>query len=269
MKRSSGFRKPASSLPESLNQKLNMYALSATTAGVSLLALAQPSEAKIVYTPADYVILRHSSFDLDLNHDGKVDFEINQTSGCTTDGGFGGFCRSRLYAYVPYYQDRGNAVVGQGQWPFHAYALKAGASISPAQPVGASALYFRSRSSRGVGICTGSWTNARNRYLGLKFVIAGRIHFGWARLSATCKLGSKVSGILTGYAYETIPDKPIRAGQTSDVEDPVLGPDPADGDGSGAFLTDPETTESDSLNTLALGAQGVTLGRRKEPALQP
>jgi hypothetical protein len=89
MKRSSGFRKPAPNFPESLNQQLNMYALSAATAGVSLLALAQPSEARVVYTPADQVILRHSSFDLDLNHDGKVDFEINATSGCT--GGCGRF----------------------------------------------------------------------------------------------------------------------------------------------------------------------------------
>jgi hypothetical protein len=231
VKRSSASRKPASRLPESLNQQLNMYALSAATAGVTLLALAQPSEARVVYTPADQVILRNSSFDLDLNHDGKVDFEINATSGCTV--GDGRFCQTRLYAYVPFYQDRGNAVVGNGQWPFHAYALKAGRSISPAQPVGGTALYFRSRAYQTLGHCTGSWTKAVNRYLGLRFVIAGQIHFGWARLSATCKVGSKMSGILTGYAYESTPDKPILAGQTSD-EDAAIAPDSLGGLALGA-----------------------------------
>jgi hypothetical protein len=39
MKRSSGPRKTVSNLSESVHQRLNMYAISATTAGVSLLAL--------------------------------------------------------------------------------------------------------------------------------------------------------------------------------------------------------------------------------------
>jgi hypothetical protein len=44
------------SLPASLDQHLNLYALAAGAAGVSLLAFAQPSEAKIVYTPTHKVI---------------------------------------------------------------------------------------------------------------------------------------------------------------------------------------------------------------------
>jgi hypothetical protein len=258
MKRTLRPRKTAN-LSESMHQRLNAYAIAASAAGVGALALAQPSEAKIVYTPVHHVILRHSTFGLDLNHDGKVDFQINQTSGCTTDGGFGGFCQTRLYAYVPFYQDPGNAVMGQTKWPFHAAALKAGAPINAAQPFGASALYFRSRASNTAGRCTGSWTDVKNRYLGLKFEIKGKVHFGWARLSVTCTLHAKKSGVLTGYAYETVPNRPIRAGETSRGEDPVSYPGSADGSGSSSSLTNPtpDILHPTSLGGLALGAQGV------------
>jgi hypothetical protein len=53
--------------------------------------------------------------------------------------------------------------------------------------------------------------------LGLKFVVHGKVHYGWARLSITLghhRQYDDVSGTLTGYAYETVPNKPIIAGQT-------------------------------------------------------
>ena len=54
---------------------------------------------------------------------------------------------------------------------------------------------------------------AHNKYLGLKFRIHGKSHFGWARLNVECK-APKLFGLLTGYAYETIPNKPIITGKT-------------------------------------------------------
>jgi len=38
-------------LSDSVHRKLDMYALAARTAGVGVLALVQPTEAKIIYTP--------------------------------------------------------------------------------------------------------------------------------------------------------------------------------------------------------------------------
>jgi len=67
----------------------------------------------------------------------------------------------------------------------------------------------------------GNWKNSKNRYLGLKFEIKGKTHFGWARLSVGFKNG--IRAILTGYAYETIPNKPIKAGQTHGENDATLG----------------------------------------------
>ena len=44
--------------------------------GVGVLALTQPVEAKIVYTPAHHVINANQTYGLDLNHDGTSDFEL-------------------------------------------------------------------------------------------------------------------------------------------------------------------------------------------------
>ena len=55
MKTSPSSLKPVN-LSDSLYQHLHMYALAASAAGVSLLAMAQPSEAEIVYTPANVTI---------------------------------------------------------------------------------------------------------------------------------------------------------------------------------------------------------------------
>jgi hypothetical protein len=60
----------------SLQQKLSIYALAAGAAGVGLVALSQPAEAKVVYTGAHQLIGRNQSFGIDLNHDGITDFTI-------------------------------------------------------------------------------------------------------------------------------------------------------------------------------------------------
>jgi len=51
-----------------------MYALAAGAAGVGMVAMARPSEAKITNTPANQQIPLCDFFDLDLNHDGITDF---------------------------------------------------------------------------------------------------------------------------------------------------------------------------------------------------
>ena len=89
------------------------------------------------------------------------------------------------------------------------------------------------------GSC-GEWMGKSNSqaYLGLKFTIKGTIHFGWARVKVdTLQTQQKFSATLTGYAYETIPGKPIIAGATK-------GPD---------VVTVQPNTEHVGLGRLALG----------------
>jgi hypothetical protein len=70
-------------LSKSLHRQLNAYAIAAGAAGVGMLALAQPAEAKIVYTPAHVVLTTvypHTSYNLDLNHEGINDFRLVASS---------------------------------------------------------------------------------------------------------------------------------------------------------------------------------------------
>src|SRR5271166_6553728 len=63
-------------LSDSLHRQLNMYTLAAGATGVSVLALAQPADAKIVYTPANIRIPQNGSVQLDLNNDGIPEFSV-------------------------------------------------------------------------------------------------------------------------------------------------------------------------------------------------
>ena len=113
-----------------------------------------------------------------------------------------------------------------------------------------------------VATLAGPWFNITNRYLGLKFTIKGKTHYGWARL--TVGRGLALPATLTGYAYETIPDKAIVAGKTNGVADDFTHLDPGPNASTPGPI--PETLQPASLGTLALGAQGLALRRRKESA---
>ena len=59
----------------------------------------------------------------------------------------------------------------------------------------------------------GQWgDNAHNRFLGVKFKVHGATHFGWVRLTVNTTPNGLLSGTITGYAYETVPNTPILAG---------------------------------------------------------
>jgi hypothetical protein len=227
-----------------LDKMLAGYATTATAVGVALLATAQPAEAKIIYTKANVTA---SSYLLDLNRDGVPDFNIRFCS-C---GGSG----TNLWVEVSssqYIHAGQNAIRVQAASPRAAAALVRGALIGPTRPFynprkyyGATMAWFEPYSSGG------PWINVTNRYLGLKFLIHGEVHYGWARITNV----GLWSFTVTGYAYETTVGKSLRAGQTSET-----AVDEADG---AASLTMP-TTKGPSLGMLACGAEAMAVWRRKE-----
>ena len=73
MKRSA--RREKDNLSDSIHHRLNAYALAATAAGVGVLFSGQPTEAKVVYTPADHWLPLNRTLHLDLNHDGVNDLD--------------------------------------------------------------------------------------------------------------------------------------------------------------------------------------------------
>jgi hypothetical protein len=244
-------------LPESVHRQLNMYALAASAAGVGLLALASPAEAKIVYTPAHRVIGPHHSYNVDLNHDKITDFTIvNHVSACTD------FCFFQLRQYAAGGNSAAGYAIGSGQ--FLASDLKPGARIGPRSPFkkGTAALVV-ARSNVNTSnqtIVYGPWANVKDRYLGLKFQIEGETHYGWARLNVKVSK-TKITATLTGYAYETIPNKPIIAGKRK-------RPDNASVKESNAARNVP-ARKPDTLGVLALGSPGLSMRRREELAAAP
>jgi hypothetical protein len=251
-------RKTAS-LSESAHKRLDMYAIAATAAGVGALALTQSAEAKIIYTQAHKVIGRNHSVVLDLNHDGKADFTFHETFITTTSVGEN---HSLILSVLPGHKN--NGIVGMDR---HASALSAGVRLGPKRRFSYGkklmAVDYYADGTGGSGTCAGPWNNVKNRYLGFKFSIKGKAHFGWARLNVSCTttFGTHtVTGVLTGYAYETTPNKAIVTGQTKRSED-ESGIDQA----NSASLTTPVFRPA-SLGQLAMGAPGLFAWRREDSA---
>ena len=68
--------------------------------------------------------------------------------------------------------------------------------------------------TKGFSNTVGPWKDVTDRYLGFRFVIGTGWHYGWARLRVKLDAGGAIEGALTGYAYESVPLKPIIAGKT-------------------------------------------------------
>jgi hypothetical protein len=231
-----------------------MYALAASAAGVGLLALTPPAEAKIIYTPVHRVIMPKHSYNIDFNHDGIADFKIaNSVSACTD------FCFFELRQRPADGNSAVGYTVGSG-FPLDS-ALKPGALIGPRSPfkkgtaamvVARSNVYTSNKT-----VVYGPWGHVKDRYLGLKFQIKGNTHYGWARLNVKVAK-TTITATLTGYAYETIPGKGIVAGKTK-------GPDDARAEESSAAPM--PTSKPATLGALALGAPGLSIWRREEVSL--
>jgi hypothetical protein len=278
MNRSSRPRK-AANLSESLNRQLKMYTLAAGATGVSVLASAQPAGAKIVYTHAHVTLQNPASFALDLNHDGIIDFYLDlhrAVRGRSHSASFLSICHRLSHSNCESFNSSTapnalNAIeiVANRYYRFKAAALHAGAEIQSkvrfrnkkAVLMGAGEFYDTSEgrtSTRWIAPWVNGGKGVKNRYLGLKFLIRGKFHFGWARLTVTTEKNS-FTATLTGYAYETIPGKGIIAGQTKGVDDSnVEQPD-------AAFT--PPVPEPGTLGAMAMGAPGLSIWRRKETSL--
>ena len=254
------FRTPAN-LSDSVHRQLDLYALAASAAGVGFLALAQPVEGKVVYTPANLKIVFRDHVSLDLNHDGVTDFILSNTSYSYIHG---------TASYLRVKPSKGNAVVVEfrGRKQIGAADLKAQVTIGPEKHF----VNSNSEMMAGYGIAYATYTfrsffgpwahggkGVKNRYLGLKFVIRGHVHYGWARLTVPMWVQRKrdIVGHLTGYAYETIANKAIITGnkiESNEIETGVEQPNPAS-------LIAPNINPT-TLGLLAGGSPGLSVWRR-------
>jgi hypothetical protein len=234
----------------SLHHNLNAYALGAAAAGVTALAATPPAAAEVIFTPAHEKVTLNGRLNLDLNHDGIVDFLFANFYGSTTGVG------DRLYL-EPINSFNGAVQGIPNVRAFPAAALPAGVVVGPHETFGfgSQQMAYASRSADSIG---GSWKRAKNRFLGLRFQINGHIHFGWARLTVGADAGKDiVAATLTGYAYETVAGRPIVTGQTQGTfEDTSSTPSE-------------DQPSSTNLGQLALGSRGLTPKREGSEMKMP
>jgi len=249
MKRSLRPSRTPANLSEPVQRRLSLYTLAASAAGVGMLASTLPAHAKIVYTPAHIRISPHHMVPLDLNHDGKTDFTLDDTLYTTTAS----FFRSGRLSIQPHSANQAwGHLTNKG---FHyASPLPAGVKVGARGTFTPGSLSLAYAHKEGASsTCAGKWNNVQRRYLGLKFIIEGKIHFGWARLNVSCT-GYKIHALLTGYAYETIPSKAIVTGQTKGQDERVGTA------GAGVSMSAGPAT----LSSLAGGSTALSVWRRKD-----
>jgi hypothetical protein len=268
-RQSSTGRRPVS-LSSALEKSLLAYASAAVAAGVSLLAMTNSVEAKVVYTPAHTNIpVNTGSVLLDLNHDGIADFSLWNSKGAYGHQAFGtlnvGCAAVPVSNHNSTCRYQNNEIWGEGMVSgrfasaLHpGFMVKANKSYfqqgrklvgSQNQALGpvadmANIIFTVSSTGQTSSASRGQWFFTKRRYLGLQFMIGKEVHYGWARLAVTLPTGGfeGIQATLTGYAYETIPNKPIITGKTK---------------GSDVVILDPA-----SLGHLAQGASGIPVWRK-------
>lgn len=235
-------------LAPKLDKHLLAYATAASAAGIGLLA--QPAEAKIVYTAAHTTIQGNGgNLNLDLNNDGIADFIIFNgfPEGVRhPEGAFG-------YGLNIYPAQAGNEIWGA----LSAKGFECAAALPPSVKVGPGAA-FQSE-SLALFLASGSYTRGvtehcpwaskhRGAFVGLKFVVDGQTHYGWAHIT----VGSTT--VLNGYAYETVANQPISTGKTNGpVENAAVSSLPLS-----------PSPQPATLNLLAQGSPGLAIWRRPE-----
>ncbi len=233
-----------SKLSDSLHQRLNSYALAASVAGVGVLALVQPAEGRIVYTKT-YCLFgagQGHSCEIDLLNNGVSEFGVHFTYRQNGEQLVGAYMYQRIgRADRIEVAENSHSHCGRSS----AYALQKGALINSGHlcgSVGPFLMLLHETTSKGRSYNAGQWKDVTNRYLGFRFVINRGWHYGWARLNVKVDKSGNIEGALTGYAYETIPNKPIIAGKTH-----------------GKDVT---TLNGATLGHLARGASGLSAWRR-------
>ena len=235
-----------------LNCQIAQYSLAAAVAGVSMLALAQPAAGEVVVTKKTIPIpltptgvrepvkvsmanngINDFSFELFSSNVNSVAERILTLDGATPRDRV--IAMGDLNSYAAQLQ-RGRKI--GGTYDNLGSRLLVEASVS-----GGTSRYFR-----------GFWDgNLKNQFLGVRFLIDGKPHYGWIRLSVTTntKPHGPFMAAITGYAYETVPNKAILAGAAKSTDEVQ-------------FLREGRNQVGPSLGVLALGSDGMQLWRREE-----
>jgi len=230
-------------LQPEVSHRVAAYVVAAGAAGVGLLALAPAARADIVYTPSSATYTTgEPSLGISLENNGTINFNLASGS------------RSGLFRTL---RVNGNGISGDSVRGYNtlgngfASALTKGAAIGPGQVfqnANNTTSHWGNLGLQMVGetfgrsFLSGPWVNVSDRYLGLKFDVSGQTYYGWIGFSFVGAQSSQfgLTATLTGYAYDTVPNQQILAGQTT------------------------ATPEPGTLGLLALGSLGLGFWRRRK-----
>ena len=242
------------------NRQIRLYALAASAAGVGVLALAQPAQSELVITKKSIPIPVSPE-----NMRGDVGISM-------TNNGINNFSFALASYLNSVRSDRALEVWGVGNrdgvmvvdtFYAKAMALPRGAKIGPSANFlslsGYADLVERTENGKYGTYSRGYWGgNGKNRYIGVRFQISGETHYGWIRLTVTTdpnRHHPSMSAEITAYAYETVPNKPIKAGTATTAAVDVQGAKNVQHVGP-------------SLGMLAGGADALPMWRREETSVR-
>jgi hypothetical protein len=225
-------------LRERFNKRWLGYATAAGAAGVGMLAASQPAQADIIYTPANIHLTVPGGIgtaQASIAFDNGQDFDV-----FVFNRAFPTYC-SWCVGHEEVFGDVYTEVGASGR-ALNAGPLPKGFKIGSmgSAPKSASLMGWVSRgvpsSRRGTFksiSSAGPWAGQQG-YLGVKFDLNGQIHYGWV-----AGKGEGTEFDITGWAYNTIANAPIDAGQGA-------------------------TPEPGTLGLLALGSLGLGFWRRRK-----
>lgn len=188
-----------------------------------------PTGSNIIYTnvdPDSSILLLTDSFNLDLNNDGITDFEFKKSLS-SSECGHNPEVPPTVAFHINLSVTSASAVnaIMTNASTFLALALDSSAAIGPDSLwSNASQALLEGGAISYCALTTtghaGYWLNIADKYIGLKFIKGNDTYYGWARLSSTYSLKSGSDLIIGGqlilkdYAYNSVSNQPILAGQT-------------------------------------------------------
>jgi len=251
-------RHPAK-LTDRLNRRLNGYAVAATAAGASILAIASPAEASPICGKLSASLEHTTTIPFNPAAMPAPPFNVAQSTFqyfLTTTGVSSLRWWNRGF-FTPNSKEA-KVVFGERNWPAD---LALGAQIGPSAQFGRPASYgLLFTYGKGNFSVRGSGTKLQHRgnlsltqdgFVGFQFSQSGNVHYGWIRFSVGFHKGAATQTILNvlDYGYESTPNTPIAAGTCSDSASSVDSVEPS------------SIPQGASLGLLALGSDGIR--RRK------
>jgi len=258
-----------------LDKHLNSYAIAAGAAGVALLACSAPADARVICGKASLSLSGTETFPFNPAKLKFPPFNLAQTYLKSTST-LQQFVWNRAF-FTPNTAGANDLLASNGL----PAGLAAGAVIGPTRRFGKGnsyALLFTYGNYGGGTISRhhGNVPLGKVGYVGYKFLISGKDHFGWARLRVDIQKPHTVTKLIA-FGYETVPAKPIHAGSCTSAEQSADGRLSSDGVHDGAAANASGNSFSGllvessrgkpklaSLGMLAGGFDGLSLWRRQQ-----